>query len=61
MIYVYIIGAIAIIAAALLFIGLGMALANRYNQIAWEKYYEGMGQKTKASAVTFTASPRKPR
>ena len=61
MIYVYIIGAIAIIIAALLFIGLGMALANRYNHIAWEKYYEGMGQKTKVSAVTFTPSTRKPR
>lgn len=61
MIYVYIIGAIAVIIAALLFIGMGMALANRYNQIAWEKYYEGMGQKTKVSAVTFTPSTRKPR
>jgi predicted membrane protein len=33
---------IGIILAALAFIALGMALANRYNKIAWNKYYEGM-------------------
>lgn len=32
---------IGIIAAAFLLVGLGMALANRYNKIAWDKYYEG--------------------
>lgn len=45
MVYIYVLCAIAIVAAALLFIGLGMSLANKYNQIAWEKYYEGMNQK----------------
>lgn len=56
MIYVYIIGAIAVIVAALLFIALGMALANRYNKIAWDKYYEGMGQKnTKFVPVAVSA------
>jgi nucleoside recognition membrane protein YjiH len=33
---------IGIIFAAISFIALGMALANRYNKIAWNKYYEGM-------------------
>lgn len=33
---------IGIIFAALSFIALGMALANRYNKIAWSKYYEGL-------------------
>lgn len=32
---------IGIILAAFSLVGLGMSLANRYNRIAWEKYYEG--------------------
>lgn len=36
-----ILAVIGIIAAAFLLVGLGMALANRYNRIAWDKYYEG--------------------
>ena len=36
-----IIAIIGIIAAAFALVGLGMALANRYNKIAWDKYYEG--------------------
>lgn len=32
---------IGIIFAAFALVGFGMALANRYNRIAWEKYYEG--------------------
>ena len=30
-----------IILAAFALVGLGMVLANRYNKIAWDKYYEG--------------------
>lgn len=37
-----ILAVIGIIFAALSFIALGMALANRYNKIAWSKYYEGL-------------------
>ena len=37
-----ILAVIGIIFAALAFIALGMALANRYNKIAWSKYYEGL-------------------
>lgn len=51
MAWVYCICALALIALALVFIALGIKVANRYNQIAWEKYYEGMGIKT-ASAPT---------
>lgn len=32
---------IGIIIAAFALVGFGMALANRYNRIAWDKYYEG--------------------
>lgn len=63
MVYIYVLSAIAIVLAALLFIGLGMALANKYNQIAWEKYYEGMNQKSPRPTVTVpaVASTRKVR
>ena len=37
--------ALAVIAFALGFIALGMAVANRYNRIAWKKYYEGKGER----------------
>ena len=30
-----------VILAAFALVGFGMALANRYNRIAWDKYYEG--------------------
>ena len=36
-----IIAVVGIIAAAFALVGFGMALANRYNRIAWDKYYEG--------------------
>ena len=36
-----IIAVIGIIIAAFALVGFGMALANRYNKIAWDKYYEG--------------------
>ena len=63
MVYIYVLCAIAIVVAALLFIGMGMALANKYNQIAWEKYYEGMNQKSArpSVAVPAAASARKVR
>lgn len=63
MVYIYVLCAIAIVVAALLFIGMGMALANKYNQIAWEKYYEGMNQKSTRPSVTVpaVASARKVR
>lgn len=32
---------IGIIVAAFALVGFGMSLANRYNRIAWDKYYEG--------------------
>lgn len=38
-------GAIAFAAA---FTALGMALATRYYQIAWKKYYEGRGERSAA-------------
>ena len=64
MVYIYVLCAIAIVVAALLFIGMGMALANKYNQIAWEKYYEGMNQKA-AKPIGVSIQPasgaRKPR
>ena len=63
MVYIYVLCAIAIVVAALLFIGMGMALANKNNQIAWEKYYEGMNQKATRPSVTVpaVASARKVR
>lgn len=39
--FLTIVAIIGIIAAAFLLVGLGMSLANRYNRMAWEKYYEG--------------------
>ena len=33
---------LCIIFAALAFIALGMAVATRYNKMAWNKYYEGL-------------------
>lgn len=32
---------IGIVLAAFALVGLGMSLANRYNRMAWDKYYEG--------------------
>lgn len=32
---------LGILVAAFALVGFGMALANRYNRIAWDKYYEG--------------------
>ena len=32
---------LGILVAAFALVGFGMALANRYNKIAWDKYYEG--------------------
>ena len=48
----YFLAALVIIAIALLFIALGMKLANRYNEIAWEKYYEGQGKRSPNAAPT---------
>lgn len=56
MAWIYVICALGVIALALMFIALGIKVANRYNQIAWEKYYEGMGART----GTGTAAHRKP-
>lgn len=39
--FVTILATLGIILAAFLLVALGMALANRYNRMAWEKYYEG--------------------
>ena len=36
-----ILAVIGIIFAAFALVGFGIALANRYNKIAWDKYYEG--------------------
>ena len=36
-----IIAILGVIVAAFALVGFGMALANRYNKIAWDKYYEG--------------------
>lgn len=56
-IWALIFGGLAIVAIALLFIALGMKVANRYNTIAWEKYYEGMGKRTpNASPVRRSAN-----
>lgn len=40
--------ALVAIAFAMGFTVLGMALATRYNQIAWKKYYEGRGERSTA-------------
>lgn len=37
--------ALAILAFALGFIALGMALATMYNKQSWKKYYEGRSEK----------------
>lgn len=39
--FITILAVLGIIIAAFALVGFGMALANRYNRIAWEKYYEG--------------------
>ena len=36
---------IGIVLAAFALVGLGMSLANRYNRMAWDKYYEGRGDR----------------
>ena len=48
--WLYFLAALAIVAIALLFIALGMKVANRYNKIAWEKYYEGQGKRSPNAA-----------
>lgn len=59
MAWIYVICALALIVLALLFIALGIKVANRYNKIAWDKYYEGMG--VRAATTTGTAAAhRKP-
>ena len=61
MAWIYIICALALIALALLFIALGIKVANRYNKIAWDKYYEGMGVRAATGTATGTAAAhRKP-
>lgn len=39
--FLKIISIVGIVLVAFVLVGMGMALANRYNRIAWDKYYEG--------------------
>lgn len=52
---------LGIIIVAFSLVGFGMALANRYNRIAWDKYYEGANVPTngvKQPQRARTCAPR---
>jgi hypothetical protein len=56
-----ILAVLGIIIAAFALVGFGMALANRYNRIAWDKYYEGANvpaNGVKQPQRTRTCAPR---
>lgn len=56
-----ILAVLGVMVAAFALIGLGMALANRYNKIAWDKYYEGANVPTngvKQPQRTRACAPR---
>lgn len=56
-----ILAVIGVIIAAFALVGFGMALANRYNRIAWDKYYEGAAIPTSGIKQPNTGRSRVPR
>lgn len=59
--FLTVIAVIGIILAAFVLVGLGMSLANRYNRIAWEKYYEGAAVGAEGVRRPSTGRSRVPR
>lgn len=60
MAWIYFIAGLGVIALAMLFVALGIKIANTYNDLAWRRYYEGIEQAGGIPVKGAAVSRRKP-